>query len=167
MSSAFSFYFFAGRPPTSSDPATVTCCSSRCKLVVYCGLKLQAVEKQEVASPKEQRHLSVSHFLLLLLLLLPFLLLTAKQRLRQNKPHAYQRIMRPSPRLVALMHTQTRTHSRLFTPPPCPISFFSHSLVSTAPAPFPPPVPCLQLPLFARTACLSSCLEMKELINLI
>lgn len=52
------------------------------------------------------------------------------------------------------------THSRVFSPPPCPMWL----------SPF---LPCPQTSSlsnchpFARTACLSSCLEMKELINLI
>lgn len=49
-----------------------------------------------------------------------------------------------------------------------PSPFLSHSLVSTMPPPTlslsPRPTDCFPL---ASTACLSSCLEMKELINLI
>lgn len=67
-----------------------------------------------------QRQPTCSHFLLLLM---------AEQRLQQNNPHAYQRIMHPSPPLHVLLngaHTQQAFH-------PSTMSYlaFSHSLVST------------------------------------
>ena len=98
---------------------------------LQCPQNTGCLETGSTIAPKRsstQRQPTCSHFLLLLLLLL-----MAEQRLQQNNPHAYQRIMHPSPPLPILLngaHTQQAFH-------PTTMSYlaFSHSLVPTATPP--------------------------------